>query len=29
LVWYVDFTDGSIGPGGVNGGRGLRLVRGG
>lgn len=29
LVWYVDFTDGSIGPGGVTGGRGLRLVRGG
>lgn len=29
LVWYVDFTDGSIGPGGITGGRGLRLVRGG
>lgn len=29
FVWYVDFTDGSIGPGGTTGNRVLRLVRGG
>jgi Protein of unknown function (DUF1566) len=29
FVWYVDFTDGSIGPGGTSGNRVLRLVRGG
>ena len=29
FAWYVDFTDGSIGPGGSTGDRVLRLVRGG
>jgi hypothetical protein len=29
FAWYVDFTDGSIGPGGTTGDRVLRLVRGG
>jgi len=27
LVWYVDFTDGNVGPSGMNGSRVLRLVR--
>ena len=29
FAWYIDFTDGSIGPGGTTGDRVLRLVRGG